>query len=50
MSKQFTKGVYLAIIALFLFVIVGQALAAESTWDSIHQRKSLRIGVVQAPP
>ena len=50
MSKKFTQVACLAIIALLLFVIVGQAPAAESTWDGIHQRKSLRIGVVQAPP
>jgi ABC-type amino acid transport substrate-binding protein len=38
------------IFSFFFLLIVGPAIAAESTWDSIHQRKSLRIGVVQAPP
>jgi polar amino acid transport system substrate-binding protein len=42
--------VCLAIASFFFLGIVGPAMAADSTWDSIHQRKSLRIGVVQAPP
>jgi len=50
MKKRFSKMVCLAIVSLFLLLMVGQATAAESTWDSIHERKSLRIGVVQAPP
>jgi len=50
MKKQFCKMVCLAIVSFFLLGIVGPAMAADSTWDSIHQRKSLRIGVVQAPP
>jgi polar amino acid transport system substrate-binding protein len=50
MRKQFSKMVCLAIVSVFLLLMVGSAIAAESTWDSIHQRKSLRIGVVQAPP
>ena len=50
MKKRFSKMVCLAIVSLFLLLMVGQAAAAESTWDSIHERKSLRIGVVQAPP
>jgi polar amino acid transport system substrate-binding protein len=50
MKKRFGKMVCLAIVSLFMLLMVGQAAAAESTWDSIHERKSLRIGVVQAPP
>lgn len=50
MRKQFSKMVCLAIVSFFFVLIVGHAMAEESTWDSIHQRKSLRIGVVQAPP
>jgi len=50
MKTQFRTMVCLVLVSLFSLVIVGQASAAESTWDSIHQRKSLRIGVVQAPP
>jgi polar amino acid transport system substrate-binding protein len=42
--------VCLAIVSFFFLGIVGPALAADSTWDSIHKRKSLKIGVVQAPP
>ena len=50
MKKRFSKMVCLALASLFLLLMVGQATAADSTWDSIHERKSLRIGVVQAPP
>lgn len=50
MKKQFVKMVCLAIVSFFFLGIVGHAMAANSTWDSIRERKSLRIGVVQAPP
>jgi len=50
MKKQFCKMVCLAIVSFLFLGIVGSAMAADSTWDTIHQRKSLRIGVVQAPP
>jgi len=50
MRKQFSKMVCLAIVSFFFLGIVGHVLAADSTWDSIHQRKALRIGVVRAPP
>ncbi len=50
MKKQFNKGLSLVIASCFLLLFVGNARAGESTWDSIKERKSLRIGVVQAPP
>ena len=50
MRKQISKMVFLVIVSFVFLSIFGHAMAAESTWDSIHQRKSLRIGVVQAPP
>lgn len=50
MRTRFSKMVCLTVVSLFLLLMAGQAPAAESTWDSIHQRNSLRIGVVQAPP
>ena len=38
------------IAVLFSIGIVANAMAADSTWESIKKRKELRIGVVQAPP
>lgn len=50
MNKIFRRVICPAMVSLFFLGIVVQAMGAESTWDSIHQRKSLKIGVVQAPP
>ena len=50
MRTQSAKMICLTIVSFFFLMVVGNALAADSTWDSIHKRKSLRIGVVQAPP
>ena len=50
MNKIFRRVICPAMLSLFFLGIVVQAVGAESTWDSIHQRKSLKIGVVQAPP
>ncbi len=50
MRKRFNKKLSLVIVSCFFLLIVNSAMAAESTWDSIMERKSLRIGVVQAPP
>lgn len=38
------------LLGFFYLGIASNALAADSTWKSIHERGSLRIGVVQAPP
>ncbi len=40
----------LAVVSIFFFGFIGNAVVEESTWESIHNRISLRIGVVQAPP
>lgn len=50
MRKQISKPLCLVVSIIFFLSTAGYALAADSTWDSIKERKSLRIGVVQAPP
>jgi len=50
MRKKFSQPLCLVISIIFFLLIAGNAMAADSTWDSIKERKSLRIGVVQAPP
>ena len=50
MKKQFCKSLCLVIVSFLFLLIIGNAMAADSTWDGIQERKSLRIGVVQAPP
>ena len=50
MKKQFCKSLCLVIVSFLFLLIIGNAMAADSTWEGIQERKSLRIGVVQAPP
>jgi len=38
------------IVAAAALAVAGTAAVAQSTWDSIQERGTLRIGVTQAPP
>lgn len=50
MTKAKVLGRVMAILTSFMLGIMGTALSAQSTMETIQERGTLRIGVAQAPP